>query len=126
MIQGKTVVMVTHRKPLLDLMDVIYVLENGQLTDVKNLGGLEAYLARLEGFEQKVAEQQIAQEQQAAERDPEWEAAFTTSYQEEMSVLADEQPPQQNSEQLASSQPQSEIHPNTQNKDSDEVEIKLH
>jgi ABC-type bacteriocin/lantibiotic exporter with double-glycine peptidase domain len=62
MIQGKTVVMVTHRKPLLDLMDVIYVLDNGTLSDVNNLGGLENYLAKLEGLEASAAEQEIVQE----------------------------------------------------------------
>ncbi len=62
LIQGKTVVMVTHRKPLLDLMDVIYVLENGQLTDVHNLGGLDAYLARLDGIETTQAKQEMEKE----------------------------------------------------------------
>ena len=89
MIQGKTVVMVTHRKPLLDLMDIIYVLDNGQLTDVHNLGGLEAYLARLEGLEQTAAEEQIAKEQHSQEEDKEWMAEFAASYQEE--VLAQQQ-----------------------------------
>lgn len=84
MIQGKTVVMVTHRKPLLDLMDIIYVLDDGQLNDVRNLGGLETYLARLEGIEQKVAEEQIAEEQQSQVADPEWEAEMMRSYQEEV------------------------------------------
>lgn len=86
MIQGKTVVMVTHRKPLLDLMDVIYVLENGQLTDVRNLGGIETYLARLEGLEQDAANKQIAQEQQQQDADAEWEAEFMKSYQAEMAA----------------------------------------
>lgn len=63
MVKGKTVVMVTHRKPLLALMDVIYVLENGILTDVRNLGGLDAYLAKLEGIEQEVAQQEIQAEE---------------------------------------------------------------
>ncbi|MEZ6330510.1 MAG: ABC transporter ATP-binding protein [Candidatus Saccharimonadales bacterium] len=51
MIQGKTVMMVTHRKALLALMDTIYVLENSTLTNVNELGGLDAYLAKLEGLE---------------------------------------------------------------------------
>lgn len=51
MIQGKTVVMVTHRKALLALMDTVYVLENSQLTNVNELGGLDSYLAKLEGLE---------------------------------------------------------------------------
>jgi ABC-type bacteriocin/lantibiotic exporter with double-glycine peptidase domain len=78
MIQGKTVVMVTHRKPLLDLMDIIYVLENGQLTDVRNLGGIEAYLAKLDGIEQTVAQQEIEQEQ--ATIDPALVAQFEAQY----------------------------------------------
>jgi ABC-type bacteriocin/lantibiotic exporter with double-glycine peptidase domain len=51
MITGKTVLMVTHRKALLELMDTIYVLENSNLTNVNELGGLDAYLAKLEGLE---------------------------------------------------------------------------
>lgn len=51
MINGKTVVMVTHRKALLALMDTVYVLENSVLTNVNELGGLDAYLAKLEGLE---------------------------------------------------------------------------
>ena len=48
--------MVTHRKALLALMDRILVLENSQLTDVNELGGLDAYLAKLEGLELEIAE----------------------------------------------------------------------
>lgn len=51
LIQGKTVMMVTHRKALLALMDTIYVLENSTLTNVNELGGLDSYLAKLEGLE---------------------------------------------------------------------------
>lgn len=51
MITGKTVLMVTHRKALLELMDTIYVLENSNLTNVNELGGLDSYLAKLEGLE---------------------------------------------------------------------------
>lgn len=47
----KTVVMVTHRRSLLALMDTVYVLENNQLTNVNELGGLDEYLARLEGLQ---------------------------------------------------------------------------
>lgn len=56
MIQGKTVMMVTHRKALLALMDTIYVLENSTLTNVNELGGLDAYLAKLEGLEIEMAQ----------------------------------------------------------------------
>ena len=133
MIQGKTVVMVTHRKPLLDLMDIIYVLDNGQLTDVRNLGGLETYLARLEGLEQEHAQAQIAQEVQHQEEDPEWIAEFTKSYQAEMAEM------QQQAEQLESNPIQTsrqvQISTDTETnspvitptlKENDEVEIKLH
>lgn len=64
MINGKTVLMVTHRKSLLTLMDTIYVLDNGTLTNVNDLGGLDQYLSVLEGIDQKVAEEQIKEEQQ--------------------------------------------------------------
>lgn len=67
MVEGKTVVMVTHRKPLLDLMDVIYVLQDGNLVNVEELGGLNRYLAELEGIEYKSAEEQIAAEAQSAD-----------------------------------------------------------
>lgn len=56
MVQGKTVIMVTHRKALLALMDTIYVLENGTLSNVNELGGLDVYLAKLEGLELENAE----------------------------------------------------------------------
>ncbi len=61
MIKGKTVVMVTHRKSLLALMDVVYVLDNGTLTDVNHLGGLDHYLAQLEGIEEQKAAAEVKQ-----------------------------------------------------------------
>lgn len=55
-IKDKTVLMVTHRRSLLALMDSIYVLDNGVLTNVNELGGLEQYLQQLEGLNaQRVA-----------------------------------------------------------------------
>ncbi len=63
MVQGKTVVMVTHRKALLALMDTIYVLENGTLRNVNELGGLDYYLSVLDGIDQKQAEKEIQDEQ---------------------------------------------------------------
>lgn len=62
MIQGKTVLMVTHRKALLALMDTVFVLDKGTLTDVDELGGLSHYLAQLEGIEDANAEQSIQAE----------------------------------------------------------------
>lgn len=57
-IKDKTVLMVTHRKSLLALMDTVYVLDNGTLRNVNELGGLDYYLRLLEG----ITEQQIARE----------------------------------------------------------------
>jgi ABC-type multidrug transport system ATPase subunit len=64
MIQGKTVLMVTHRKALLALMDTVYVLENGTLKNVNELGGLDHYLSLLEGIDQKQVEDEIAEDKQ--------------------------------------------------------------
>ncbi len=47
LINGKTVLLVTHRLPLLSLMDKIYVLDQGKLVDVNELGGLEQYTYQL-------------------------------------------------------------------------------
>jgi len=70
MIKGKTVLMVTHRKALLVLMDIVYVLDNGTLTDVNQLGGLDSYLAKLEGIEeQKVIEEVKADETKVKQQD---------------------------------------------------------
>ena len=43
--------MVTHRKALLTLMDKIYVMEGGVLKDIKEHGGLDAYLMRIRDIE---------------------------------------------------------------------------
>ncbi len=48
LIENKTVVLVTHRLPLLSLMDKIYVLQDGQLTDVEKFGGIEKYAYQLQ------------------------------------------------------------------------------
>lgn len=63
MVQGRTVLMVTHRKALLALMDTIYVLDNGQLINVNDIGGLDYYLGVLEGIDQQQIEAEIADEQ---------------------------------------------------------------
>jgi len=62
-VKGKTVVMVTHRKSLLSLMDTIYVLDNGQLKNVKELGGLDYYLRILEGIDEQHVKEEIEDEQ---------------------------------------------------------------
>jgi ABC-type bacteriocin/lantibiotic exporter with double-glycine peptidase domain len=69
MVRGKTVLMVTHRKALLALMDTIYVLEDGTLRNVKELGGLDHYLAVLEGINEQQAQKEIAKEQQGITAD---------------------------------------------------------
>jgi ATP-binding cassette subfamily B protein len=48
LIQNKTVVLVTHRLPLLGLMDKVYVLQDGHLRDVQEYGGLEQYAYQLQ------------------------------------------------------------------------------
>ncbi|QQS19220.1 ATP-binding cassette domain-containing protein [Candidatus Saccharibacteria bacterium] len=63
-IRDKTVLMVTHRKSLLALMDTIYVLEEGQLHNVNELGGLDVYLQRLEGVNEAMIQRQIQDEQE--------------------------------------------------------------
>ena len=62
-IQDKTVMMVTHRRALLALMTTVYVLENGTLTNVNELGGLDYYLEVLEGKSQAQVEAEIADDQ---------------------------------------------------------------
>jgi ABC-type bacteriocin/lantibiotic exporter with double-glycine peptidase domain len=48
MIKNKTVLLVTHRLPLLNLMDKIYVLNSGKLVDVQQYGGVEHYMQQLQ------------------------------------------------------------------------------
>jgi ATP-binding cassette, subfamily B, bacterial len=67
LIAGRTVLMVTHRKALLSLMDVIYVMDEGHLRPVEELGGLDTYLRQisdLEGPAKGAAEAVQAHEQQ--------------------------------------------------------------
>jgi ABC-type bacteriocin/lantibiotic exporter with double-glycine peptidase domain len=63
-IADKTVLMVTHRKSLLALMDTIYVLEDGQLRNVTEFGGIDAYLERLDGVAEATIEKEIKDEQE--------------------------------------------------------------
>jgi len=65
LITGKTVLMVTHRKALLSLMDKIYVLDGGKLRDVKDYGGLDAYLQKLQILRQTVLEYWLRQSSEA-------------------------------------------------------------
>ena len=76
----KTVILVSHKKPLLTLMDKVYVLQDGTLQDAKNFGGLEQYLnsindkdMQITAEKAKIEEAQIAekirQEEEQAKRD---------------------------------------------------------
>lgn len=53
LIHGKTVMMVTHRKTLLSLMDKVYVMEAGKLKSVSEHGGLDAYLRKIRDMEEQ-------------------------------------------------------------------------
>jgi len=46
---GKTVLLVSHRRALLSLMDKIYVMDNGLLKPVEEFGGLDKYMAMISG-----------------------------------------------------------------------------
>lgn len=47
LIANKTVLMVTHRKALLSLMDKVYVMDGSSLRDVSEYGGLDRYLQKI-------------------------------------------------------------------------------
>lgn len=63
LIQDKTVVLVSHRKALLTLMDAVYVLENGQLHNIDELGGLDAYLTKINDADNELAVRQAKLEE---------------------------------------------------------------
>ena len=72
LIAGKTVLMVTHRKALLSLMDTVYVMDNGTLRRVDEYGGLDSYLQRISDTEasterHKEAEAQVRMQQMMAQ-----------------------------------------------------------
>ncbi|MGZ6005625.1 MAG: ABC transporter ATP-binding protein [Candidatus Saccharimonadales bacterium] len=48
LIKDKTVLLVTHRLPLLSLMDKVYVLDKGKLVNVEEYGGVEKYAYQLQ------------------------------------------------------------------------------
>lgn len=124
MINGKTVMMVTHRKSLLALMDTIYVLENGTLTNVNDLGGLDYYLGVLEGIDQKAADAEIAEEQQFVS--PEMLDAYlsVTAYQNTQE--ATDMAPEVVDVQTTTPQPDQQTNGQTTINENGEVEIKLH
>jgi ABC-type multidrug transport system ATPase subunit len=124
MIQGKTVIMVTHRKPLLALMDVVYVLQDGQLVDVNQLGGLDVYLGQLEGIEQQEATQEIESESLQNESFISTIAEyFAGNRMIEEGVDSNKQVEThtENQQKIVN-----EIHPNDPDNSSDEISINLH
>jgi ATP-binding cassette subfamily B protein len=48
LIQNKTVLLATHRLPLLNLMNTVYVLQEGKLINVNVFGGVEKYVREME------------------------------------------------------------------------------
>ena len=79
-LRGKTVLLVSHRRALLSLMDKVYVMDNGQLKPVEDFGGLDKYMAMISGDtaqeelaakqeidKQADAERQVAEQQKIAE-----------------------------------------------------------
>lgn len=61
---GRTVFLVSHRKALLTLMDSVFVLKDGKLTDVNQLGGLDKCLESFKDKEPQVTPQQVRLEEQ--------------------------------------------------------------
>jgi ABC-type bacteriocin/lantibiotic exporter with double-glycine peptidase domain len=95
-INGKTVLLVSHRKALLSLMDKIYVMNDGQLRPVEEFGGLDKYMATISGEiaaednaardeakQQAEAERQIQEQQKIAEL-----AAANARLQEKLNVAS--------------------------------------
>ncbi len=63
LVDGKTVILVTHHQSLLSLMDVVYVMENGTLVNVESLGGLDNYLLKMNDMEAKDMKKQAELEE---------------------------------------------------------------
>jgi ABC-type multidrug transport system ATPase subunit len=63
LVEGKTVILVTHHQSLLSLMDVVYVMENGTLVNVESLGGLDNYLLKMNDMEAKDMKKQAELEE---------------------------------------------------------------
>jgi ABC-type bacteriocin/lantibiotic exporter with double-glycine peptidase domain len=64
-IAGKTVLLVSHRRALLSLMDKIYVMDEGQLKPVEQFGGLDKYMAMISG---ETSAEKIAAEEEKAKQ----------------------------------------------------------
>lgn len=56
LMKGKTVLMVTHELSLLKEMDAVFVVTNGKVADVKDYGGIEAYIYQLATHSQAAEE----------------------------------------------------------------------
>lgn len=87
LIRGKTVMMVTHRRALLSLMDTIYVVDNGAIKNVSEYGGLETYLRKINDLEvQKQTDDETNNKNQAEQLDR--QEAMLTQLEAENARLA--------------------------------------
>ncbi len=66
-IANRTVVLVSHRKALLTLMDKVYVLKDGGLRDVNEFGGLDKYLASVNDVDAQITVEQARAEEAKVE-----------------------------------------------------------
>jgi ABC-type bacteriocin/lantibiotic exporter with double-glycine peptidase domain len=93
LVNGKTVLMVTHRKALLSLMDKIYVLDSGKLRDVKDYGGLDAYLQKITDTEVDTSKDEMSKDQIIAEQQRLAELEAENAQLQERLVESSQQPP---------------------------------
>jgi ATP-binding cassette, subfamily B, bacterial len=69
LLSNRTVLLVSHRKALLSLMDKIYVMSDGQLKPVEEFGGIDKYISQISGeSEINAAQKEEADKQADAER----------------------------------------------------------
>lgn len=69
LLNNRTVLLVSHRKALLSLMDKIYVMNDGKLRPVEDFGGLDKYLSQISGEpEIDIAKNDEAEAKAEAER----------------------------------------------------------
>lgn len=62
-LQNKTVLLVTHKRLLLDLMDTVYVMKDGALVNIEELGGIAKYF----GDKQVISEEDVIKQAQILE-----------------------------------------------------------
>ena len=92
LIAGKTVLMVTHRKALLSLMDIIYVVDGGTLHNISEYGGLDVYLQKISDTEADERQKKIDdQEQQRAQQQVAQLQAENQGLQERLNSLGQRQ-----------------------------------